>query len=115
MAKSLTSQSSTANDQAARSMLVKLAPPTLLTIATFYAASSAFLDPASRPPTGMVHTAIQPLALFAIGLSPMFGAALVVWTARRGLSPQERRSQLVGAAMSAVLFFPALLLVRFFV
>lgn len=110
-----TPQSGTENNQAAHSALAKLARLTLLTMATVYAASSAFLAPASPPPTGLLRAAIQPLALFAIGLAPMLGAALVVWIARHGLSRRERRSQLVGAAMSAVLFFPALLLVRFFV
>ena len=57
---------------------------------------------------------LAPVLLFAIGLAPMIGAALVVWTSRRSLAPAERRSQLIGASLSAVLFFPALLLVRAF-
>ena len=72
---------------------------------------------AARHP-GIVHqalsTTLSPLALFAAGLAPMIGAGLVVWTARHTLSPAERRSQLVGASLSAVLFFPALLLARAF-
>ncbi len=57
---------------------------------------------------------LAPVLLFAIGLAPMIGAALVVWTSRGSLAPTERRSQLIGASLSAVLFFPALLLVRAF-
>ena len=61
-----------------------------------------------------VSAMLAPVLLFAIGLAPMIGAALVVWTSRGSLAPEERRSQLIGASLSAVLFFPALLLVRAF-
>ncbi len=61
-----------------------------------------------------VGAMLAPVLLFAIGLAPMIGAALVVWTSRGSLAPEERRSQLIGASLSAVLFFPALLLVRAF-
>jgi hypothetical protein len=62
----------------------------------------------------LLADSVRPLALFAIGLAPMIGASLVVWTMRSSLSPAERRSRLLGAATSAVLFVPALLLVRLF-
>ena len=61
-----------------------------------------------------LSTMLAPVLLFAIGLAPVIGAALVVWTSREALAPTERRSQLIGASLSAVLFFPALLLVRAF-
>ena len=111
---SLTSQAEPATAPAERGVMVKCGPLTLLIFATFYATSSAFCIPAISQSAAVYSSAFQPLFLFAVGLAPMFGAALVVWTSRSGLSPQERRSQLVGAAMSAVLFFPAVLLVRFF-
>ena len=61
-----------------------------------------------------VSATLAPVLLFAIGLAPIIGAALVVWTSRGSLAPEERRAQLIGASLSAVLFFPALLLVRAF-
>ena len=111
---SLTSQAEPATAPAERGVMVKWGPLTLLTVATFYATSSAFCIPAISQLAGIISSPLQPLFLFALGIAPMFGAALVVWTSRTRLSPQERRSQLMGAAMSAVLFFPAVLLVRFF-
>ena len=62
-----------------------------------------------------VSAMLAPVLLFAIGLAPMIGAALVVWDIP-GVSRAGRSagSQLIGASLSAVLFFPALLLVRAF-
>ena len=95
---SLTSQAEPAIAPAERGVMVKWGPLTLLSVATLYATSSAFCIPAISQNAAVHSSAFQPLFLFAVGLAPMFGAALVVWTSRSGLSPQERRSQLVGAA-----------------
>jgi hypothetical protein len=114
MSTSLTSKAETAVEPVARGLVPEWGPLGLLAIAICYASSSVFFKTATTSQAGLISSAFQPFVLFAIGLAPMFGAALVVWTSRNCLSLQERRSQLVGAAMSAVLFFPALLLVRFF-
>ena len=111
---SLTSQAEPATAPAERGVMVKWGPLTLLTVATFYSTSSGFCIPAISQHARVNSSALQPLFLFAVGIAPVFGAALMVWTSRHGVSPQERRSQLVGAAMSAFLFLPAVLLVRFF-
>ena len=94
---SLTSQAEPATAPAERGVTAKWGPLTLLTVATFYATRSAFCIPAISQRAGVNSPALQPLFLFAVGLAPMFGAALVVWTTRPGLSPQDRRSQLVRA------------------
>jgi len=115
MSTSLTSPVQALNAQpAASGALAKWGPLALVMVAAFYAASSGFFHSASLRQAGSLRLAIRPLLLFSIGIAPMVGASLVVWTSRHNFSPRERRSQLIGAAMSAILFFPALLLVRFF-
>jgi hypothetical protein len=114
MSTSLTSQAANPARPAAHGVVSRWGAPALLVVATSYAASSVALHPVTMPETGAIGAAMHPLVLFAIGLAPMLGAAIVVWSSRHALSREERRSQLTGAAMSAVLFFQALLLVRLF-
>ena len=86
----------------------------LLVAAVAYASAALLLRPEGLGFYPLFRAAIYPVALFAIGLVPMLGTTLIVWASRHSLSPTERRSRLVGAAMSAALFLPALLLVRSF-
>jgi hypothetical protein len=82
-------------------------------------ASLAYLSPAMRvfmrapDVNALIVAAMWPLTLFLIGLATMIGAALAIWPSCQPLSPAERRSRMVGAATSALLFLPALLLIRF--
>jgi hypothetical protein len=123
MANSLTSlsESEPRNDLArhrqlrrVRHTVAECGPIVLLVVAIAYAGVGLLLRSESLSVNPLFHSAIHTVALFATGLAPMLGAALVVWLSRHSLSPAERRSWLLGAATSAALFLPALLLVRTF-
>lgn len=97
-----------------RHMLAECGPIALLVVAIAYAGVGLLLRPERLGVSPLFHSAIHTVTLFATGLAPMLGAAFVVWVLRHSLSPAERRSWLLGAATSAALFLPALLLVRSF-
>lgn len=89
-------------------------PLAVLVAALAYAGAGCFVRFGSITEGGLTASIPHVIVLFAAGLAPVLGAAVVVWTSRGSLSPTKRRSQLTGAAMGAVLFFPALLLLRWF-
>lgn len=97
-----------------RHLVTERGPLVLLVVAVAYASTALMLRPEGLGFDPLFRAAIYPVALFAIGLVPMLATTFIVWASRHSLSPAERRSRLAGAAMSAVLFLPALLLIRAF-
>jgi hypothetical protein len=89
-------------------------PLGLLVVAVAYASAGLLLRPEGLGFNPLFRAAVYPVGLFAIGLVPMLATTLIVWLSRHSLSPAERRSRLLGAAMSTALFLPALLLARSF-
>jgi hypothetical protein len=89
-------------------------PPALFAMALAYAATGFLVKPGPVEPVRLIAAAGWPFCLALLGLAPMLAVAFVNWKSRAFSSIEERRARLAGAAMSAVLFIPALLVARSF-
>ncbi len=83
-------------------------------VALAYATAPFLVHPAQSGLHEAVSGAVFPLQLFAVGLSPVIGAGLVIVLSPNAPAYAKRKLRLGGAVMSVLLFVPAFLLLRFF-